>query len=111
VRGAWSEAAPQAAAFIRAALAVPTLLPAPGGPLPRLLGGRPPTPEEAVVIEQERGMPQLLRELPPYERYIPPADGALMVLTEDERRMIEKERARAERNHGDEEDGNGGIPT
>lgn len=85
--GRVTEAAPQAAAFIRAALAVPTLLPAPGGPLPRLL-----------------------RELPPFERHIPPADGAPMVLTEDERRMIEKQRAHAERNRGDD-NGDEGLPS
>jgi hypothetical protein len=88
--GRVTEAAPQAAAFIRAALAVPTLLPAPGDPLPRLLGGRPPTPDEATVIQQERGM----------------------LLSEREAQQIQQERVREARNRGDdEEDGNGGIPT
>jgi hypothetical protein len=87
--GRVTEAAPQAAAFIRAALAAPTMLPAPTGPLPRLLGGRPPTPDEATVIEQERGM----------------------LLSEREAQQIQQERVREARNRGDEEDGNGGIPT
>lgn len=94
--GRVTEAAPQAAAFIRAALAVPTLLPAPGGPLPRLLGGRPPTPEEATVIDQERADKG--------------DDVPALILTDSERRMIEKQRAHAERNRGDE-NGDEGLPS
>jgi hypothetical protein len=55
------------------------MLPAPTGPLPRLLGGRPPTPDEATVIEQERGM----------------------LLSEREAQQIEQERMHEARNRGD----------
>lgn len=95
LEGGWgegrrAEAAPQAALFIRAALARPVLMQAyaPTAARPRLLTpGRAPTDNDLEAAQ--------------------PA----FVLTESERRMIEKQRAHAERNRGDEEDGNGGIPT
>lgn len=84
--GRRAEAAPRSAAFIRSALARPVLL-------ATVTRSRLLTPDRASTDND-------------LERVAQPD----LVLTDSERRMIEKQRAHAERNRGDEDDGNGGLP-
>lgn len=82
--GRRAEAAPRAAAFIRAALAARPAVPALERPYERLA-------RIAGVGEAPQPQPDL-------------------VLSDSERRMIEKQRAHAERNHGDDS-GDEGLPS